>query len=193
MVTPTGGRDGRSRAPRWTRSSRSGALTGGALHALEDAYTNLLNEAHRDVVPLAAERARPGAPRRGQRPARARRRPVRAPRAASSSTSRPPTGPPGAAGRDHDVVGDPRRPDQDRRRRHRPGPRLGHQRQRDGRPAERDHDRRHDVPRLLQRAPVRGSAPPRRARPARSTRSRSSSAASPIGGWPPPASRSTRR
>ena len=28
-----------------------------------------------------------------------------------------------------------------------------------------DHDRRHDLPRLLQRAPVAGSAPPRRARP----------------------------
>ena len=109
----------------------------------------------RDLVPVAAERARAVAARRGQR---------RSTRSAPTSSGTAgglffdftsPTGPPGAAGRITMSRGDPRRSDHDRRRRHRPGPGLGHQRQRDGRPAERHHDRRHDLPRLLQRAPVR--------------------------------------
>ena len=107
VVTPTAGATAITRA-QMDAQFTSGALTGGALHALEDAYGESPQRGQRDLVSLAAERARPVAARRGQRPARARRRPS----GTAGGLFFDFTSATGAArcGRaDHDVGGDPRR------------------------------------------------------------------------------------
>ncbi len=175
---PDGGDADRRRDVPLTRAQidaqfTSGALTGGALHGLEDAYQNLLNEANATSYPAQLNTL-----------AQSLHDAVNAQHALGSDLSgtagglffdftladraarrrRPPD----------DVGGDPREPGHDRRRRHRPGPRLGHERERHGRAPGRDHDRRHDLPRLLQRAPVRARHRHPDAPPARRTHSRSS-------------------
>ena len=181
VVTPTAGATAITRA-QMDAQFASGALTGGALHALEDAYTNLLNEATATSYPSQLNAL-----------AQALHDAVNAQHALGADLS-------GTAGGmffdftsasrasrrgrpDHDVVGDPRQPDHDRRRRHRrraparPPTRTRWSRCRTrSRPAARRSS-------TTTTGSSPGSARPRRAPPARSTRSRSSSAACRTGGY----------